>query len=295
MLKETIFTSIADFDIRIKKIKCTQNERGDLHMHNEFELHTVYDGPIDYIFTDSAIRLMPGDVIFVNSNVPHATASYSNTWTRLVIFSNPNAANSTDDSIVKNLYIFANKKSNNIEYCYFKHGEKLTSEFLECIEEIEKEYHTARTGYKTYIKMYIYKIMAMLYRNKIIPDVADSYDEKKLTKIMPALEYIENHYNETINLKELSKLTNINEYNFCKLFKSIIGTPFLQYLNFVRICKAEDMMINTDKTLTEISYESGFSSTSYFSRIFKKFKYASPSEYRRAKNHLKRRLEDYDN
>ena len=67
---------------------------------------------------------------------------------------------------------------------------------------------------------------------------------------------------------------------FCRIFKSAIGATFTEYLNFVRICKAEKKLATTSESILEISAEVGFSSVSYFNKIFKKYKNCSPSAYR---------------
>ena len=107
--------------------------------------------------------------------------------------------------------------------------------------------------------------------------------DTKIIKIMPVLEYIDKHYSEALTLPELSKILNINEYYFCRLFKKMVNTSFVQYLNFVRVCKAEKMLLSTDKSISEISYETGFSSVSYFNRTFKKYKLSTPGNYRKIK------------
>ena len=71
---------------------------------------------------------------------------------------------------------------------------------------------------------------------------------------------------------------------FCRLFKNTIGTTATEYLNFVRLCKAETMLKN-GASISDASYRAGFSSLSYFNRIFKKYKHYTPSEFRKIIKH----------
>ncbi|MBQ7365330.1 MAG: helix-turn-helix transcriptional regulator, partial [Clostridia bacterium] len=50
----------------------------------------------------------------------------------------------------------------------------------------------------------------------------------------------------------------------------------------VRICKSEKLLAKSQKTILEVAYDVGFSSVSYFNRIFKRYKNCTPTEYRRA-------------
>jgi AraC-like DNA-binding protein len=60
---------------------------------------------------------------------------------------------------------------------------------------------------------------------------------------------------------------------------------FSEYINFVRISKAEKMLRKTDKTVLEVALDTGFSSVSYFNSIFRKYRGCTPSACRNAINY----------
>jgi AraC-like DNA-binding protein len=64
------------------------------------------------------------------------------------------------------------------------------------------------------------------------------------------------------------------------VFRAATGTTLWDFINFVRVCKSEEMLIS-EMSLSEIAYAAGFSSPSYFHRTFKKYKQISPSEFRK--------------
>ena len=82
----------------------------------------------------------------------------------------------------------------------------------------------------------------------------------------------DSQYGVKYQLDDLSKLLNLNQSYFCRLFKQATNSTFIEYLNFVRVCKAEKLLFTTNKTVSEISMDVGFSSVSYFNRVFKKIK-----------------------
>ena len=67
---------------------------------------------------------------------------------------------------------------------------------------------------------------------------------------------------------------------YIKLFREIIGTSPLQYMQKLRIQYAAELIVDTDLTISEIAQLSGFNSPMYFSRVFKKHTNISPIEYR---------------
>ena len=73
---------------------------------------------------------------------------------------------------------------------------------------------------------------------------------------------------------------NFNEQYFCRLFKSIVGTSPINYINFVRVSKAEKLL-KKETSLLKVANDMGFSSLSYFNRVFKKYKHYSPGEYKK--------------
>jgi AraC-type DNA-binding domain-containing proteins len=88
------------------------------------------------------------------------------------------------------------------------------------------------------------------------------------------------------NMKEDVSLTSLAEYlgisvGYCsKIMKEKTALSFLEYLNFVRLDVAENMLANTDMKVIEICYEAGFHSIQSFNRNFKKYKGITPNAYR---------------
>ena len=65
-----------------------------------------------------------------------------------------------------------------------------------------------------------------------------------------------------------------------RIYKEKIGRNIIDTITEMRLSKAEDLLANTDKTIAEICMESGYSSSSYFHRVFRKRHLISPGEYR---------------
>ena len=79
----------------------------------------------------------------------------------------------------------------------------------------------------------------------------------------------------------MARLCNMSYRYFSRIFKRVMNKSFNDYLNFVRITEAEKLLTATDMNITEIAYATGFSSSSYFIKIFSKYKNVSPSRFRK--------------
>ena len=84
-----------------------------------------------------------------------------------------------------------------------------------------------------------------------------------------------------MKLEDLAKKFFISKYHLARLFKQRTNKTVIQYLNTTRVMNAQRKIMETRKSLTEISNETGFASLTHFSRIFKSETNQTPSEYRR--------------
>ena len=97
--------------------------------------------------------------------------------------------------------------------------------------------------------------------------------------ISKTLEYINSNLSDDLPLEKLADLANFNKTYFHKVFKASTGKTLHEYIEDRRIKKSINLLISTDMTLTEIAYECGFSSQSYFSYAFKRRTGLTPRDY----------------
>lgn len=110
---------------------------------------------------------------------------------------------------------------------------------------------------------------------------ADPSDSSLHGEIQKSLDFLQQHFSESLTLTELSEKAGFSESYFCHRFKDCTGyTPFA-YLNRLRIVKSCELLIRTDKKITEIATLCGFNNISYFNRTFQKIMKVAPSDYRR--------------
>ena len=103
------------------------------------------------------------------------------------------------------------------------------------------------------------------------------------SKDFSVLEYIDQHSAENISVEKLASKCGMCYSNFAKQFKTQYGRTCKEYIEFVRICKADTLLLYTDKTLDYISQETGFTDASHFIRTYKKIKGTTPKQRRAQK------------
>ena len=96
--------------------------------------------------------------------------------------------------------------------------------------------------------------------------------------IQKILHTLQNRLHEPPSVKEMSKMANMSEGTFRMLFEKETGMPPNNYINIQRIRKAKDLL-QEGYSITYVAFELGFSSSQYFSTVFKKWAGISPSDY----------------
>ena len=95
-----------------------------------------------------------------------------------------------------------------------------------------------------------------------------------------AILYLHSHYTETVTLDTLAALTHLSRNYFSELFSSSTGRTFKSYLIELRLRQACRLLANTDMSVTDVCYASGFDSFSNFMRTFKSRHKVTPLKFR---------------
>ena len=97
------------------------------------------------------------------------------------------------------------------------------------------------------------------------------------------LRFIYEHYDQKISLTQISKAGNVGKTTCCTIFQKYTNETPVSYLISYRIKKGIELLETTDKTISEIALEVGFSGASYFTEIFHRAYGCTPTEYRAEK------------
>lgn len=92
--------------------------------------------------------------------------------------------------------------------------------------------------------------------------------------------YIADNFTENITLEEVASFAGFSKYHFERIFTDYSGMTFYQYLQQMRINYAQTLLSNSELSITDVSYQSGFASSAAFTRAFKKSTGYAPSQFR---------------
>ena len=110
--------------------------------------------------------------------------------------------------------------------------------------------------------------------------IAGQYKLKEQQRLKVVYAYIEAHYKEKIDIVQMAELTHLTHAAFCRYFKKMTLMTFTEFVNQYRINQAKTLLL-LDKTVSEVCFDCGFESLSYFNRIFKKITGNNPMMFKK--------------
>lgn len=133
------------------------------------------------------------------------------------------------------------------------------------------------------------RISKLLERNKAISAAikgdwligfdADRSDSSSVTLLEKIRAYVEENINDEINLDELSVYLGMSKSKLYRELKAVTEYSPIDLANMIKLKKAIDLIIYKNYNISQAAFNSGFSSSAYFSRLFKKFYHETPSDY----------------
>ena len=275
-MQENIIFGMPVIAMNLKTISMDKygNPRG-IHFHKAVELVQVNEGEIVCHIDNDEILLKCNDILLINSGVIHKLVFNSLAGvTYIQIDLDKYLELSPSYSGYLNKFIM---NSTAKKFLLLQEENELTTIF----GNIKKEFEEKKFCYKDYIRTYIYGLVAFMKRNFLLSDLNTLCDGNKLTELVPVVEYIDKNYNTKFSLDMLGEIINCDRFRLCRLFKAATHLTLFEYINFVRILSAEEMLIKSRKNISEIAFDCGFSSIQYFNRVFKESRGYSPMLYKK--------------
>jgi AraC-like DNA-binding protein len=115
--------------------------------------------------------------------------------------------------------------------------------------------------------------------------IAVEDDSRRILKVKS---FIAQNYMDELRLKQLADIAGMSSSAFSRFFKLHTGRNLSEYIIDIRLGYAARLLVDTSRSISEISFECGFNNLSNFNRIFKRKKGCSPSEFR--ENYHKTRI-----
>jgi AraC-like DNA-binding protein/quercetin dioxygenase-like cupin family protein len=249
------------------------------HYHPEFEIACVLRGSGTRHVGNHFSSYDNGDLVFVGPNLPHAGFGLNShgPHEEIVIQVKEEVFN---QSITTRPEMAAIKRllDNTKHGIYFTGNtkEKITKRLQKLLK---------LPPFQRFIELIsILQLMATSNEYVLINPAIDlsSLIKKNNARLQKIFTYVEQHFNEEVNIRKVALTANLSVPSFCNYFKKTMGTTFTDFINQYRIQRA-CVLLQQEKTVSETSFECGFNNVAYFNKVFKTVTNKTPSEFRKEK------------
>ena len=246
------------------------------HIHESIELLFVTEGDFSMSCDDRTVHAQAGDVLLFRSNSIHKTMAGNGEknayWVlkispRLIVNFLPK--NKASDSLIR---LSVNHESARMIW----RAEELSgSEIAEGFSKLIRAFEAPDADSELAMRIAAATVVLGILRGERT-GAAISENTAVSELIYKAIVYINDNYADDISAESVSERLGISYSYFSRTFKRIAGKTFRQYLNSTRINHGEQLLLNTEKSVTEIATLCGFGNVSHFIATYRDLKGVTP-------------------
>jgi AraC-like DNA-binding protein len=255
------------------------------HWHDSIEISCVLKGNIDYYVNGEHLPMKEGDVVFANALALHMARQKRNCsgGVMSVLTFRPDIFSGTKSEVYKKfLQPVISSNISGMKMDPDSPNGKKAAELMNKLHELNKDTKN-------------YELLALAYGFELWYSIIGSFNSQgsvmvrkenpkvKTDSTMKGLmSYIHEHYRDDISLSDLTEFSHLSRSGCFRNFRKYTGRTPLEFLNEYRLSQAAAQLVETDLPVTDIAMSCGFSSSSYFSELFKRKYKVTPLNYRKS-------------
>lgn len=245
-----------------------------MYCKNQIEILLVLKGELSVGLKEEFFLLKEDDIILINPNQLHTFKKTDESNILISIKINPSFYHG---SFIEYKEIDFN--SSNLDYSFdgIVKINEVRALFAEIVFVLQKE----SDGFKFKVGSLLYSLGEILLNNFEYRDQDKSYSETDTVRLQRIIDFVNKNYQKNLSLKELAENENLNYFYLSHFIKDKLGLTFKKYVSQVRINEALRQLLDTDKSIIDISNSSGFPNISSFNTLFKETFDTTPSVYRK--------------
>ncbi|MCX4130208.1 AraC family transcriptional regulator [Megamonas funiformis] len=253
------------------------------HWHKEVEFTYVYQGKMRYQVNDKIYELKKGQCLFINANTFHRGEHINKEECKYFAMTFNIHFLANEEELIYKKYVLPVIYSKNLSSFVCLPENKLEKKIIKQVKYIDKCYRRQNLFYELEIKEHLLKLWQILweaFESEIEIDIDRNY-YKQLIKIKQITQFIHKHYAEKITLQNIADNLHISISDCSHSFKKFMKESIFEYILHYRIQQSLYLLQDKELSILQISLKVGFSSTSYYSKLFKKYMKMTPKEYRK--------------
>jgi len=255
----------------------------DFHTHNEVEIMYVISGQCVVEAEHEMIQMKKGDVILLDSNVPHRLLVEKGSPCRMLNIeftfvpkngSFPSIKELTEHSVILDRFLRLKRP-----YVVVKDPNEIYHSLKNLVLELDKR----ESSQEPMMYLLFCQLLIQLARMIVQKDETDRSKQHLQFNIYvkKAVDYLHQNYDRDIQVKDVALAVSLHSGYLHRIFKQQMNCTIMDYLTKLRIQKAKMLLKETEIPVIEISQYIGVNSRQYFSMLFKKYTGQTPNGYRK--------------
>lgn len=236
------------------------------HHHTFFELHFILSGEIVYNINDRLIALHANDYLIIPPKQSHKVERH----TKDVVKMSLAFAFISSDPLLEALLASANKKH--------EMSSLIKDNILFIIDHIKEPNNTSIF----FVQNRIYEIIYNSCNKRLNTLPKNEFDTKTDERLLRAKKFVCDNLHMPLSCEDIANYCHLSSRQLRRLFETHEHKPLLQYIHDKKIEKAQELLLDTEKKLSDISSLVGFSNEHYFNSFFKKMTGITPGDYRKS-------------
>lgn len=252
-----------------------------LHWHDEFQFVLIIKGEAIFQINEEKRVVREGEGLFINSSCLHMAKDMNDSGCVYICLNvSPQFVLSQE---LYTTYVNPFIQATNLPYVHLDKRELWANNILDAIVKVNQLIQQK----PPYYEMDITVQFTLIWKNLIINGFQLEYEQMKMLKshrMKQMLNWIHTHFAEKILLNDIASAGQLSRSECCRYFKRILKKTPLNYVIDYRIQKSLVLLQQPESNVTDVAFQVGFNSTSYFIDQFKKSMNMTPLAYKKYKN-----------
>lgn len=248
-----------------------------IHWHNSIEIIYVLEGKLEVYINSIKYEVYAGELEIINMDEVHHLKGSEGDNKVLIFYIDPYFFERYYSDI-ENMYFYTNSSIENAQA-----GEEY-EELRALLAAILCEKVQMQEDYDENIKDILVELLYHIINNfnYLIYEKEELKEDINLFRRYHSIsKYISNNYNQNITLKDIAEKEFLSPQYLSQEIKYATGYSFTDLVNLTRVEESIKLLLDSDKNISEISEEVGFSHTRYYNKNFKRFYKSTPLQFRK--------------
>lgn len=256
----------------------TSSVNSPMHWHYYCEILYIKTGRIRLLCNDYSFVLEPGNICYIYPLQLHEVQKVDDAPVEYAVIKFDIHTINIPDAYVQKMYDYFVTRTSEQDYCIII---KDAMHMYDKVVSVVNEYNSLEELHTFQMQADIFSVLISIARlcDKKLPSSQEKQSNESLS-FFHILEYIDIHSEEAIDIADLADKCHLSYSHFARLFKETYGRTCKEYIMYIRLNKADELLMHTNYDISYIASKTGFFDSSHLIKNYKRWKGITPKQQR---------------